>query len=1599
MATLTGCTLSDNYAPSYNGYNNGLSGFGAGVLNDGTATLTGCTVSGNSAIGDGGGVWNSGYASLTLTDCALSSNSGYDGGGVSTVGTANLTDCALSGNSAVLRGGGLFNGGMATLTGCTLSANNAAYGGGLENNIATANLTDCTVSGNASEFGGGVFNYTGTANLTNCTLSGNDASGGGGGLANYNNGNIPAGPATLTDTIVAGNTSLSGAGDIGGTNVSGSDNLIGTGGSAGLVDGVDGNIVGVANPLLAPLGNYGGPTQTMALLPGSPAIGTGVAVTGVTTDQRGEPLDSPEPDIGAFQSQGFTFTPVAGSTPQSAATGTPFAAPLAVTVAANNPVEPVAGGISTFTAPANGPSANLSATTATISHNGVASVTAAANGSVGSYAVTASAGGNGTDFDLTNTTGTLISLAFSGISDQTILYGTTGVTISGTLANGSQAPAGETVAVTLASVEQSATIGSGGAFSTTFNTADLAVAGSPYTLTYAYASDGTFASANTTSTLTVKSATPTIFTVNSLGDAGIGSGDAGDLLYCINQANSDDQPNTIVFDPSVFGTPQTITLSGGQLELKDTLGTQTITGPAAGVTISGGGNSRVFQVDPGVTASISGLTISGGSAAGIGGGLVNYGTTTLTDCTLSGNTVVNSSSNFTLQGEGGAVFNGQTAPNYYGKSYGAANLTLTDCTLRGNAANGGGGGGGVFNAGTANLTDCTISGNSAEREGGGAVQCCRYGQPDSDRLHHQRQLSFYGGGGLANVGGTITLNQLHRQRQRPSASSNSSGGGGVYNFSGTAIPDGLHRQRQLRLLRRRHLERRHGLPDRHHRRRQHRSLRRQRHRLWRRLGQQQPARYRRLGRAGQWGRRQHRLDQPHRPGPGPAGQQRRPDPDHGPAPRQPSHRRGCDRRLPGHHHSDHHRSARRAARLTQSRHRRLPDPRFHTHLAELLGNQRPEHHLRHLQRDHFRYAGQWLAGPGGRDRRRDARQCRAVGHHRLRRRLLHHLRHHRPHRRRLALHDHLRLYQRRDLRLRQHHQHADGQPGDAHHHGGPRDQGLRHRRPGARLHRQRLPVQRHRRDGPDRALARAQAGTLAGEQAGGYAITQGTLAADSNYTIAFTGSTLTITPAPLTVTANSQTKVYGTPIPALTDTATGFVDTTVDGVTIDDTAASALTGKLARAQFGTFAGEQVGDYAISQGTLAANSNYTISFTGNTLTITPATLTVSADPQTKVYGTNDPSLSDTATGFIDTTVDGVTIADTAATVLSGDLSGRRAGRWPARTAYAISQGTLAANGDYSMSFTGSTLTITLATLTVTANPQTKVYGVEDPALTDSAAGFVDTTVDGVAIADTAATVLSGTLARRSRAALAGEQVGDYAISQGTLAADSNYTISFTGNTLTITPATLTVFANPQTKVYGTDDPSLTDTATGFINTTVDGVAIADTAATVLSGDLSRAAGETVAGGPYAITQGTLAADSNYTIAFTGSSLSITAATPMLTVTDPGGTYTGTPIAATASVTGALGTVAASLEGVTPTLTYYAGSGTSGANLGSAAPSAAGTYTVVARFPGSADYTPAQFKPNQVFKQPLTIAYSGDPDSLAGMMSPPQLTKSGIASSRI
>ena len=213
-----------------------------------------------------GGVTAS-ISGLTITG----GNAGYDSGGglANDGGDLTLTDCTVSGNSAYSNGGGLYNtnGGDLTLTGCTVSGNSAYYGGGVWNS-GVASLTNCTVSGNsASGFvgGGGLFNnYVGVATLTNCTVSGNSSGFLGGGLYNSYGG----GSATLINTIVAGNVQV--FDDVYGPLAAASTN----------------NLIG-GDPVLAPLANYGGPTQTMAELPGSPAIGAGTSTGAPTTDQRG----------------------------------------------------------------------------------------------------------------------------------------------------------------------------------------------------------------------------------------------------------------------------------------------------------------------------------------------------------------------------------------------------------------------------------------------------------------------------------------------------------------------------------------------------------------------------------------------------------------------------------------------------------------------------------------------------------------------------------------------------------------------------------------------------------------------------------------------------------------------------------------------------------------------------------------------------------------------------------------------------------------------------------------------------------------------------------------------------------------------------------------------------------------------------------------------------------------------------------------------------------------------------------------------------------------------------------------------------------------
>jgi hypothetical protein len=145
----------------------------------------------------------------------------------------------------------------------------------------------------------------------------------------------------------------------------------------------------------------------------------------------------------------------------------------------------------------------------------------------------------------------------------------------------------------------------------------------------------------------ITSSIPTVYRVNTSSDngptpAGSGSGTTGDLRYVINQANANTNlaGSVLMLDPAVFATLQTITLSPslGTLALDAPTG-EMIQGPGAGlVTISGGSAVGVLRVDTGVTATLSGLTVSGGYVQnGNGGGVDSLGLLTVNNCTIDDN--------------------------------------------------------------------------------------------------------------------------------------------------------------------------------------------------------------------------------------------------------------------------------------------------------------------------------------------------------------------------------------------------------------------------------------------------------------------------------------------------------------------------------------------------------------------------------------------------------------------------------------------------------------------------------------------------------------------------------------------------------------------------------------------------------------------------------------------------------------------------------------------------------------------------------------------------------------------------------------------------
>ena len=163
--TLSGLTITGGNAIAVRGYFTAYDGEGGGILNLGTLTVSGCSVSDNFAnnyYGDGygAGIYNAG--TLTVTNSTVSGNSANDygyigtymgfGGGIYNAGSLTVSGCTLSGNVTDRNGGGIFNAGTATVSTSTLSSNSALDGGGIYNAGPASALTvsNSVFSGNSA---------------------------------------------------------------------------------------------------------------------------------------------------------------------------------------------------------------------------------------------------------------------------------------------------------------------------------------------------------------------------------------------------------------------------------------------------------------------------------------------------------------------------------------------------------------------------------------------------------------------------------------------------------------------------------------------------------------------------------------------------------------------------------------------------------------------------------------------------------------------------------------------------------------------------------------------------------------------------------------------------------------------------------------------------------------------------------------------------------------------------------------------------------------------------------------------------------------------------------------------------------------------------------------------------------------------------------------------------------------------------------------------------------------------------------------------------------------------------------------------------------
>jgi hypothetical protein len=267
---------------------------------------------------------------------------------------------------------------------------------------------------------------------------------------------------------------------------------------------------------------------------------------------------------------------------------------------------------------------------------------------------------------------------------------------------------------------------------------------------------------------------------------------------------------------------------------------------------------------------------------------------------------------------------------------------------------------------------------------------------------------------------------------------------------------------------------------------------------------------------------------------------------------------------------------------------------------------------------------------------------------------------------------------------------------------------------------------------------------------------------------------LTVSKAPLSITATNLSKNYGDPNPSLVLTYSGFK--AGENASVLDVLPTISTTATQFSNVGVYGITLVG---------GSDNNYTLTNINGSLTIAKAPLTATAGAKTREYGLANPPLTFTYAGFKGT--DNASVIDSPPTIATTATATSPAGAYP----ITLSGGT---DNNYTINRVNGTLTISKAPLTATADAKTKTYGDVNPTLTFSYTGFRGS--DNASVVDVPPSV-SSTATQCSNA-------GNYPI---TLAggSDNNYTINPVNSTLSINKASLLISANNQSREYGQPNP--------------------------------------------------------------------------------------------------------------------------------------------------------------------------------------------------